>query len=59
MKIPKYIMDVDFVAKPTRMGKKLIIIVPRDFHQEFENVVGKYMKFHGEEIIVKEKGDAK
>lgn len=53
--IQKYteVAKVDFVGKPSRMGKKIIIIVPQDFHKEFEKVIGKFMKFHGEEIIEK------
>jgi hypothetical protein len=56
MNIPKYILArhvVDFIGKPSKMGKKLIIIVPSEFHIEFENMLGKFLKFHGEEILDK------
>lgn len=55
MNIPKYILArhvVDFIGKPSKMGKKLIIIVPSKFHSEFENMLGKFLKFH-EEILDK------
>jgi hypothetical protein len=54
MGIPKYILAkhvVDFVGKPSKMGKKLIIIVPSEFHDQFEKMLGKFLKFHGEEIL--------
>jgi hypothetical protein len=54
MGIPKYILAkrvVDFVGKPSMMGKKLIIIVPMEYHSQFEKIMGKFVKFHGEEII--------
>ncbi|HZI70499.1 MAG TPA: hypothetical protein VFD60_04975 [Nitrososphaeraceae archaeon] len=55
MNIPRYLMarSVDFIGKPSKMGNKLIIIVPADFHKDFEKLHGKFMKFHGEEILDK------
>lgn len=45
---------VEFVGKPTKMGKKIIIIVPNDFHDQFNaKIMGKFMKFQGETIIEK------
>jgi hypothetical protein len=44
---------VDFIGKPSKMGKKLIIIVPSEFHIGFENILSKFLKFHGEEILDK------
>jgi hypothetical protein len=32
------------------MGKKIIIIVPKDYHEQFEKIKGKHLKFHSEEI---------
>ncbi|CAN5458854.1 hypothetical protein BH18THE2_BH18THE2_37890 [soil metagenome] len=42
---------VNFYCKPTKMGEKMIIIIPKEFHKEFEKSLGKLMKFKGEEII--------
>jgi hypothetical protein len=33
------------------MSNKMIIIIPKEFHKDFEKVLGKLMKFHGEEIM--------
>jgi hypothetical protein len=43
----------DFVGKASTMGKKLIIIVPSQYHNELQKVLGKHLKFHWEEIIEK------
>jgi hypothetical protein len=55
MDIPQYIMvkSVDFIGKPSKMGNKVIIIIPSEFHKEFEKLQGRFMKFHGEEILEK------
>lgn len=51
--IQKLVKTVDFVSRPRYMGNKLIITVPKDFEKDFKNLIGKYMKFHGEEILGK------
>ena len=42
---------VDFYGKPSRMSNKIIIIIPKEFHKDFEKVLVKLMKFHGEEVM--------
>jgi len=42
---------IDFYGRPSRMSNKMIIIIPKEFHKDFEKVLGKLMKFHGEEIM--------
>jgi hypothetical protein len=42
---------VDFYGKPSRMSNKIIVIIPKEFHKDFEKVLGKLMKFHGEEVM--------
>ena len=55
MGIPKYTMasQGEFVAKPSRMGKKIIIIVPTEFHGDFDKVINKHLKFKWQEILGK------
>ena len=31
---------VDFYGKPSRMSNKIIVIIPKEFHKEFEKVLG-------------------
>ncbi|HJT49792.1 MAG TPA: hypothetical protein VJ729_16550 [Nitrososphaeraceae archaeon] len=49
----KYIMGKqgDFIARPTTMGKKLVVIIPVDYQKELRKVTGKQLKFHWEEIL--------
>lgn len=42
---------IDFYGKPSKMTNKIIIIVPKEFHKDFEKSLGKLMKFHGEEVM--------
>ena len=42
---------VVFYGKPSRMSDKIIIIVPKEFHKDFEKLLGKLMKFRGEEVM--------
>jgi hypothetical protein len=50
---PKILMGkaIDFYGKPSRMSNKMIIIIPKEFHKDFEKMLGKLMKFHGEEVM--------
>jgi hypothetical protein len=50
---PKLLMGnaIDFYGKPSRMSNKMIIIIPKEFHKDFEKMLGKLMKFHGEEVM--------
>ena len=54
MSIPKYHMakqQGDFIAKASTMGKRIVVIVPTDYHKDFQKVIGKRLKFHWEDII--------
>jgi hypothetical protein len=42
---------IDFYGRPSRMSNKMIIIIPKEFHKDFEKVLGKLMKFRGEEVM--------
>ena len=42
---------IEFYGKASRMSNKIIIIVPKEFHKDFEKVLGKLMKFKGEEVM--------
>ena len=42
---------IDFYGKPSRMSNKMIISIPKEFHRDFEKMLGKLMKFHGEEVM--------
>src|SRR5215208_7856147 len=42
---------IDFYGRPSRMSNKMIIIIPKEFHKDFEKMLGKLMKFHGEEFM--------
>ena len=33
------------------MSNKIIIIVPKEFHKDFQALLGKLMKFRGEMVI--------
>jgi hypothetical protein len=46
-------METEFVGKFSWMGKKLILIVPTDFHKEVGKLAGKYVKVHAKEILEK------
>jgi hypothetical protein len=41
----------EFVGKASMMGKKIIVIVPNQYHKELERVLGKHLKFYWEEIL--------
>ncbi len=45
--------SIDFVAKPSKMGKRIVIFVPVQFYKEFneKKLLNKFMKFHGEEVL--------
>lgn len=45
--------SIQFVAKPSTMGKRIVIFVPAQFYKEFNEkmLLNKFMKFHGEEIL--------
>ena len=53
MQLQLTIKSVDFVAKPSKMGNRIAILIPVQFHTEFleKKLLNKYMKFHGEEIL--------
>jgi hypothetical protein len=53
MNTQKYTMETEFVGKFSWMGKKLILIVPTDFHKEVGKLAGKYVKVHAKEILEK------
>ena len=56
MSVPKQIMaskPIDFIGRPTMMGKKMIIIIPTEFHKDFEKHLGKLMKFRGDDVLDK------
>jgi hypothetical protein len=50
---PKLLMGkaIDFYGKPSRMSNKMIIIISKEFHKDFEKMLGKLLKFHGEEVM--------
>ena len=54
MRLQLTIKSIDFVAKPSKMGKRIAILIPAQFHKEFleKRLLNKFMKFHGEEILV-------
>jgi hypothetical protein len=45
--------SIEFVAKPSKMGERIVIFIPVQFHKEFmeKKLLNKFMKFHGEEIL--------
>ena len=45
------IRSVDFTGKITKMGDKLIVIVPNEYRDAAINLMGITMKFHAEEIF--------
>lgn len=47
------VKSIDFVAKPSKMGNRIAILIPVQFHKEFmeKKLLNKFMKFHGEEIL--------
>jgi len=54
--MPKYttlVKQGDFIAKASNMGNKIVIVVPKDYHGQFEKITGKRLKFHWEEIFDK------
>ena len=56
MSIPKYNMGKqqgDFIAKPSTMEKKLVIIVPSDYRKDLQKVMGRRLKFHWEDVLDK------
>jgi hypothetical protein len=42
---------IEFHGKASKMSNKMIIIIPKEFHKEFEPLLGKLMKFKGEVVI--------
>jgi len=47
--MPKYTIMVkqgEFIAKVSGMGNKLVIAVPKDYHDQFDKIMGKRLKFH-------------
>jgi hypothetical protein len=40
-----------FVGRPIQMGKKKVIIIPTEFHDEIDKVMNKLLKFSWEEIL--------
>jgi hypothetical protein len=42
---------VAFYGKPSKMSDKIIVIIPKEFHKDFEKLLGKLMKFRGEEVM--------
>lgn len=51
--LQKLVKSVDFIGRPRYMGDRIFIAVPKEFEKDFRTLVGKYMKFHGEEILGK------
>ena len=47
------VKSVDFIGRPRYMGDRLFIAVPKDFEKDFKSIIGKWIKFHGEEILEK------
>jgi hypothetical protein len=47
----RMIRSVDFTGKITKMGDKLIVIVPNEYRDAAVNLMGITMKFHAEEIF--------
>lgn len=39
------------IARPTRMGKKIVIIIPTEYHDDMEKVMNAQLKITWEEII--------
>lgn len=39
------------IARPTRMGKKVVIIIPTEYHEDIEKVMSQPLKITWEEII--------
>ena len=52
---PKYTEMVtrkgQFFGRPIQMGKKRVVIIPLEFHAEFDKVMNKMLKFSWEEIL--------
>jgi hypothetical protein len=42
---------IEFHGKASKMSDKIIIIVPKEYHKEFQPLLGKVMKFKGEVVI--------
>jgi hypothetical protein len=40
-----------FIGRPTRMGKKVVIIIPTEYHDEIEKVMNQVLKVSWEEIL--------
>ena len=40
-----------FFGRPVQMGKKRVIIIPLEFHADFDKVMTKMLKFSWEEIL--------
>jgi hypothetical protein len=40
-----------FIGRPIQMGKKKVIIIPTEFHDEIDKVLNKMLKFTWEEIL--------
>jgi hypothetical protein len=40
-----------FIGRPIQMGKKKVIIIPTEFHDEIDKVLNKMLKFSWEEIL--------
>lgn len=53
MQLQLSLKSIDFVAKPSKMGNRIAILIPVQFHKEFleKKLLNKYMKFHGDEIL--------
>lgn len=54
MKLPQYTLVKSkgkFYGKPTKMGNKTIIIIPKDFHKDLESVMGKMLRLSWEEVL--------
>jgi len=53
MRLQLTVKSIDFVAKPSKMGNRIAILIPVQFHKEFmeKKLMNKFMKFHGEEIL--------
>lgn len=45
--------SIEFVARPSKMGKRIVIFIPVQFYKEFneKKLLNKFMKFYGEEVL--------
>lgn len=40
-----------FIGRPTQMGKKVVVIIPTEYHDDIEKVMNRMLKFSWEEIL--------